>query len=732
MYQIAIGSLNFISFYIFQKNIKTSALSSVFVSLGDYYLKDIFRFFFKVEGFDNSHILSRASIYYNVLSNANPIIKYTVPVPLALVTDDFLDLEGWLETPIKAFSTMNSMFNNNSLPVMEEWLNSPIDSVLRCYSYYNENEYLQNYSKLIFFNILNSGANLYFQMHLSHHFKGIFLNNMVENSATIIQENHGFLGVAGLYEIFKNGQDIKIIATKILLHSLLINAVKMFFNNKIESVETDLRVLSYEKAIDDMMDKNNSIKVISQQKSRELLDHYSEDVFQTHSLSIQPIVNSFKNYMDFTQALFLIERAGILNLASVNNYLAGIFILNAFKQFIYKNISADMLQGKEKSDDHWRKTENIMNHFSHHTKDVIRSDSNEFMKKTIFEYLETIKEPLSKVIDFNFYNSLLIQGMIHIDDFLSFIMLHDDYINEVIDFKQLNQLMQSHIDFMKFVNGRIASQERNIELSIHLGKAQEFLNIISMPPAPSASRVFDSNDKIIFENYKLYLEDDLLTYVNHLELPLGLVYSITGASGAGKSTTIDNILFGLFHPLSSTGIINLPLINGVEATISSFQKHLYIPSGKTLLEVILSPKKLSDYPSEEIIDVCKLVMDLLNEMKFSHDSDNSKQNTEYLLNSTDFSLSGGQQQKIAIIQAILRKPDIIFLDETFTGLDGDSLQRMQRVIEDYLVSKGTTVFVVDHEAHNHNHNDFFDKHIYFSADEGIIFIDSLEGEWQAE
>lgn len=59
-------------------------------------------------------------------------------------------------------------------------------------------------------------------------------------------------------------------------------------------------------------------------------------------------------------------------------------------------------------------------------------------------------------------------------------------------------------------------------------------------------------------------------------------------------------------------------------------------------------------------------------------------------------LSGGQQQRVLIARALVRRPELLIMDEPLTGLDEHNRQRLARIIG-ALVGRGTTALVVLHE-----------------------------------
>lgn len=70
---------------------------------------------------------------------------------------------------------------------------------------------------------------------------------------------------------------------------------------------------------------------------------------------------------------------------------------------------------------------------------------------------------------------------------------------------------------------------------------------------------------------------------------------------------------------------------------------------------------------------------------------------EELKNEWIMNLSKGNIQKVGIIQAILPKPELLILDEPFSGLDSHAQKELLTIIKE-LKDKGTTILITNHEA----------------------------------
>lgn len=159
--------------------------------------------------------------------------------------------------------------------------------------------------------------------------------------------------------------------------------------------------------------------------------------------------------------------------------------------------------------------------------------------------------------------------------------------------------------------------------------------------------------------------------------------TLYGASGSGKTTTLQ-ILSGLMNPdegfikvhnevwLDSKSKINLSPQKRKIGYV--FQDYALFPNLTVRENLIFALKKNQD---KSIVDELLQTMELVS---LQHQKPNQ--------------LSGGQQQRVALARALVRKPDILLLDEPLSAIDTE----MRLKLQDYLLEahrkyKLTTILV---------------------------------------
>ncbi len=164
-----------------------------------------------------------------------------------------------------------------------------------------------------------------------------------------------------------------------------------------------------------------------------------------------------------------------------------------------------------------------------------------------------------------------------------------------------------------------------------------------------------------FSNVSFTYRGDWLQRVHALKqvdlvVPRGSAFGFLGANGAGKSTSIK-LVMGLLHGHEG----NISLFNQslgdykLRARIGYLPEHPYFYDNLAVGEYLAYMGKLSGMKVDTIPDAIDRVCDLLDLSDLKH----------RMLRS----FSKGMRQRFGLAQAILHQPELLILDEPFSGLD---------------------------------------------------------------
>ncbi len=163
--------------------------------------------------------------------------------------------------------------------------------------------------------------------------------------------------------------------------------------------------------------------------------------------------------------------------------------------------------------------------------------------------------------------------------------------------------------------------------------------------------------------------------------------AVIGPNGAGKSTLLRALL-GLV-PVSR-GIVRL---FGEAPEKISPMRIGYVPQIKTLdtsfparaLDLVVSGlrRRWPWRPSREERDQAREALDLVG--------------AGHLTNRTLAQLSGGELQRVYLARCLVRKPQLILLDEPASGMDATAEADMYHILEAHPEQTGATVLMVTHD-----------------------------------
>lgn len=191
--------------------------------------------------------------------------------------------------------------------------------------------------------------------------------------------------------------------------------------------------------------------------------------------------------------------------------------------------------------------------------------------------------------------------------------------------------------------------------------------------------------------WKSYGDNQVLEQLN-MTVEQGEFVSMVGASGCGKSTFL-NMLLGSEGPTKGQVLLEgKPLTQEPDQDRGIvFQKYSVFPHLTVLKNVMIADEftsaKLLGWTfgkrkqeiktkAEEFIDAVGLTPAI---NKYPHE------------------LSGGMQQRLAIAQALMKKPKILLLDEPFGALDPGIRADMHTLIRDIWQKNNLTIFMVTHD-----------------------------------
>jgi cell division transport system ATP-binding protein len=174
------------------------------------------------------------------------------------------------------------------------------------------------------------------------------------------------------------------------------------------------------------------------------------------------------------------------------------------------------------------------------------------------------------------------------------------------------------------------------------------------------------------------------------QIAAGEMVFITGHSGAGKST-LFKLIASIEQPTSGSLVVNgqnlaalrrsaIPYLRRHFGLVFQDQKLLF---DRNVLENVLLPLQIVGLPRREAIRRAQAALDkvgLLNREK-----------------ALPITLSGGEQQRLAIARAVVNRPTVLLADEPTGNLDSDSASEVLEIFASFH-RVGVTVVLSTHDA----------------------------------
>ena len=174
-----------------------------------------------------------------------------------------------------------------------------------------------------------------------------------------------------------------------------------------------------------------------------------------------------------------------------------------------------------------------------------------------------------------------------------------------------------------------------------------------------------------------------------LEVSKGEIVTLIGANGAGKSTTL-RVISGMIKPSKGAIRYNGNEINGTPSHRLVRMGISHVPEGRGIFANLTVEENLG-LGAYARHDRTKVAEDRERALTlFPRIRERLKQ--------VAGTLSGGEQQMLAIARALMARPQLLLLDEPSLGLAPLIVRKIFEVIRE-INAAGTTVFLVEQNAH---------------------------------
>ena len=164
-----------------------------------------------------------------------------------------------------------------------------------------------------------------------------------------------------------------------------------------------------------------------------------------------------------------------------------------------------------------------------------------------------------------------------------------------------------------------------------------------------------------------------------IEVEQGKITAIFGPNGSGKSTLL-NILSGIIT--KDGGSFSIENFNHFEFSYIFQNYRESLLPWRTNFENVALPLEIQNKSKQEIKQTVEELQKLFD-FKFNWES-------------YPYELSGGQQQILAFMRALVTKPKVLFIDEPFSALDYENNLRLREHLQKYYLKYKPTTLMITH------------------------------------
>lgn len=367
-------------------------------------------------------------------------------------------------------------------------------------------------------------------------------------------------------------------------------------------------------------------------------------------------------------------------------------------------------------------------------------DKAVFLKEGKIEFVDNAHNICSEVIDDEIFENYL-PAVTKIYNSLSVKYPSLIKLNTPLSIREGRRCLNTiHDDLIKISNDDVDSinlNHDNLHITNKKYHSQEKSGILDKISLGGNKNALINMNGIYFA----YEKGNLILKNVDFELEKGDFVSLIGGNGVGKSTFLQ-LLVGILKPIKG----KVKYKKGIKRAYVHQNPMIHFSKDNVkeeFLESILESKLLQNnsvgfnketygsllkMSNEEFIE-----SDVLNGLEFDSIEFKFKELIEFfdicdLIDKHPYDCSGGEQQKIVIVKALLQNADVLVLDEPTKGLDPISSKNLANILNS-LRDNGITILMTSHDLDFVANNCkrclmLFDKDIQIDDDPKIIFAEN--------
>ncbi len=266
------------------------------------------------------------------------------------------------------------------------------------------------------------------------------------------------------------------------------------------------------------------------------------------------------------------------------------------------------------------------------------------------------------------------------------------------------------IGFLLYVNSfymplrQLASVWSSLQLALaSLDRISEVLELESTIKLVGSDKKNNSQGILTFENvFFSYSNEKIILSDASFTLLKGKTYALVGPTGGGKTTTAS-LMARLYDPSMGTIYLDGRDIRSYESNertkkIGFILQEPFLFTGTVGENIIYGNDEYKDYSNKNLLEV-------LQENKLDTLLVRFEEGLDTKVGTSD-SISLGQKQLIAFMRAVLRKPEILILDEATANIDTVTEQLLEEILNK--LPENTTKVIIAHRLNTiENADDIF-------------------------